>query len=168
MARLPSAMPILAVTTERSVAAGDLERGGQHVEDPLRHHFGSGGQRGTLGQHHELVTPEAPDGVLLADGTCQPRRHRSQQLVARRVAQGVVDVLEVVEVQEENGHGGVLSSGPGQHLVDPVEDQGPIGELGERVVEGQMVELAGCARRQAPGPESGWCPARRSRLPATG
>jgi hypothetical protein len=79
----------------------------------------------------------------LADGTGQPRRHPGQELVARRVAQGVVDVLEVVQIQEEDGHRGVLASGPGQHLVDPVEDQGPIGQVGERVVEGQVVELAG-------------------------
>ena len=81
-----------------------------------------------FGQDDELVAAEAPDGVALAQDADEPVRHGLQDLVAGVVAQGVVDVLEVVEVHEQSGHGPVLASRPHEHLVGAVEDQGAVRE----------------------------------------
>jgi hypothetical protein len=57
------------------------------------------------------------------------------------VAQAVVDLLEAVQVQEQHGHRGGLPLGPLEGVVDPVLEQGPVGQGGERVVEGLVDEL---------------------------
>ena len=57
-----------------------------------------------LGQEHdELVAAEAGDGVVGAGGAAEPLGHRLQEQVADGVAEAVVDVLEAVEVEEEDG-----------------------------------------------------------------
>ena len=57
------------------------------------------------------------------------------------MTEGVVDVLEVVEVDEERGHGPVFAPGAHEHLFGPVEDEGPVGQAGQGVVEGLVGEL---------------------------
>ena len=63
-----------------------------------------------------------------------------QQLVARPVAHRVVDELEVVEVDEEDAHDPRPSSA-GECPLDPVPEQHPVREPGERVVERPVGEL---------------------------
>jgi hypothetical protein len=57
----------------------------------------------SLQDQHELVAADAADGVALAQHRAQPLAHALQQLVAGRVAERVVDELEVVEVHEHHG-----------------------------------------------------------------
>ena len=52
-------------------------------------------------QHHELVAADAADGVRLAHAAADARGDFLQQLVADGVAEGVVDLLEPVEVDVE-------------------------------------------------------------------
>ena len=59
-----------------------------------------------LEQDRELVTPEAADGVAAARAFAQPLGDPEQHLVAGLVAEGVVDVLEVVEVEHQDGDAG--------------------------------------------------------------
>ena len=54
-------------------------------------------------EDRELVTAEARHGVFLAEGRQKTLGHLLQQLVSDRVAQGVVHVLEPIEVEEEQG-----------------------------------------------------------------
>ncbi len=58
-----------------------------------------------------------------------------QQLVAGLVAERVVDLLEAVEVDEQRRALGAAPAGAREHLLDPVEDQRPVGQTGERVVQ---------------------------------
>ncbi len=109
---------------------------------------------GPFGQHDELIAAETPDGVTLAQHLGQSGSHAGQELIARPMPQGVVDVLEVVEVQEERGGRGVLASGMRHHVRDPVEDQRPIGQTGEWVVERLMAELVGAFGHELQGPGS--------------
>jgi hypothetical protein len=51
--------------------------------------------------HHELVAPQAGHGVHVAHAFVQALGHLLQQQVALVVAQGVVQGLEVVEVDEQ-------------------------------------------------------------------
>ena len=50
----------------------------------------------------ELVAADAGHRVVLADAVAEALRHLQQQLVAGRVAEGVVDGLEVIEVDEHH------------------------------------------------------------------
>ena len=70
----------------------------------------------------------------------------AQQLVADLVAEGVVDVLEPVDVEEE--HGDRRPVGPLQLGVDELVQVRPVGQLGEVVVAGLP---GGRPARPAPG-----------------
>ena len=54
----------------------------------------------------------------------------------------VVDALEVVEVEEQDGHGLAGACRPGEGVLDAVAEQRLVGEVGERVVERLVGELA--------------------------
>ena len=63
----------------------------------------------------------------------------AQQLVADRVAERVVDALEVVEVDEH--HGDLVRAARLERLAHALGEQGAVGEPGQRVVVGLMGEL---------------------------
>ena len=67
----------------------------------------------------ELVAAEPEHHVVAPRGPRQSRSDLPQQLVAGGVAEGVVDLLEVVEVDEEEGH--LLGAGD---RVGPVREEG--------------------------------------------
>ena len=73
------------------------------------------------------------------------RRSRSataiEQLVAGGVAGAVVDGLEVVEVHEQDGDGRGDAVGARQGVVEAVGEQGAVGQAGQGVVEGVVLEL---------------------------
>ena len=57
------------------------------------------------------------------------------------MAAGVVDVLELVDVYEQDGQGGVLAVEPSQRQGQPVDQQDPVGQAGQGVVEGPVMHL---------------------------
>jgi hypothetical protein len=102
-------------------------------------HLALGGE--VLEQKRELVAAEPRHGVHRAQQAAQSIAHDGQQPVARRVAARVVDLLEVVEIQEQHRE---LRPGPARALerdAQAVEEQSPIGQPGELVVERLMGEL---------------------------
>ena len=96
------------------------------------------GVRRALEQDGELVAAEPGDGVRRADALEQPDRHALEEQVAGRVPELVVDELEVVEVAVEHADRGL---GVEQRAVEPVGEQHPVGEPGQRVVQGLVLEL---------------------------
>ena len=72
-----------------------------------------------------------------AGGSRRAGRHGHQDLVAEVVAGGVVDGLELVEVEQEEADGGAARS---EQAVELLVQQGPVGEAGEVVVEGLVPE----------------------------
>ena len=110
----------------------------QHADDPLGDLL-----RSALDQHDELVAAEAADRVGLAQDVADPGRDDAQQLVADRMAEGVVDALEAVEVDEHRGRLGAGVARVGEHLLGAIHDQRAVGEAGERVVQRLVAELAG-------------------------
>jgi hypothetical protein len=91
-------------------------------------------------EHRELVAAEPGHHVDAARGAAQPVGHLGEQRVARRVAEGVVDHLEVVEVDVEHRHarGGVGAAARAPHRL---EELGAVGEPGERVGEHPRLQL---------------------------
>src|SRR5438445_1819156 len=59
--------------------------------------------RNAVEQDRELVTTQARNHVNFADAMLKAAGHRNQQLIADRVAQTVVHVLESVEIQKQHG-----------------------------------------------------------------
>ena len=119
------------------LVAVELERGGERAQDLGRQGRGVGGLR-ELGLHQrELVAAEPGQGVAGADRARDPAGHRAQQLVADRMAERVVDLLEAVEIEEEDRGHATFAAGMGQGLAEPVEQQGAVRQAGQRVVQGQ-------------------------------
>ena len=63
-----------------------------------------------LEHHRELVAAEAGHGVALADGLAQAPADLDQQLVAEVMAEGVVDLLEAVEVHHDHARPSVAAA----------------------------------------------------------
>ena len=73
--------------------------------------LGDAGRRVGVGvdeQHRQFVTAEAKDRSGRRDGPHQARTQLTQQFVTGGMAEGVVDLLEVVQVDVEEGEGALL------------------------------------------------------------
>ena len=100
-------------------------------------------------QDHELVAAEARDDVGVAHGAAQPVGDRAQQLVAAGMAERVVDLLELVEVDEVHGARAVGARRFVTRARPSGRGRGAVGQSGQRIVAGQMIDLglgASCAR----------------------
>ena len=77
---------------------------------------------------------------VVTDQSTQPFGHDLQQLVAGWVAECIVDGLELVEIEMMNGnHFAVPESG--ERTFQPLIEQYPIGEIGQRIVVSHMRDL---------------------------
>jgi hypothetical protein len=77
---------------------------------------------------------------VAADGLAQALRHLEQQLVAHRVAHGVVEQLEIVQVDEQQRPEFAAVGAVGQRLGQLLGQVTPVGQAGERVEIGQFVD----------------------------
>ena len=100
---------------------GDPDR----VVDPLA----------AVDQDDELVAAHPGDQVPLTDDAVgEPPGDGDQQPVAEVVAEAVVDRLETVEVEEADADP-LLRPGVGEDLTEGLEEQRPVGQPGQRVVQ---------------------------------
>ena len=131
-----------------SDAGGDEELATFHgkgmlygLEDLLGHARGILGMGELRQQKCELVAAEAGHGVAFADTALNPPGHSLQQLISRRVAEGIVDDLKAIEVQEEDRQPLVSSLGVGESDGQPVLEEKAIGQTGQGVVVSQVLDL---------------------------
>ena len=89
----------------------------------------------------ELVAAEPRHAVGAAHQAGEPLRELADQVVAGRVAERVVDVLEAVEVEIEQREPLPGLARFDQGAIEPVAEQRPVGEAGQRVVEGEVLGL---------------------------
>ena len=118
-------------------AAGDLERLLlTHVEDDDR----------------ELVAAEAGDAVPGPDAGLQALGEVHQQRVPDLVAEGVVDALEVVEVDQHQREPRALACVVGERGLELEAQGGAVRQPGQRVVPGRVLalerELGGVVEQQ--------------------
>ena len=93
-------------------------------------------------QDRELVAAEAGHGVPGAQARLQPARHLHQEPVPRLEADRLVDRLEAVHVEEEDGERPALALRPlRQRGMQPIEEQAPVGEAGEAVMQRRVEKL---------------------------
>jgi len=91
----------------------ERERDRGHVVRPV--HVGE--------QDRELVPAQAGDGVDVSQHTGQARPDLAEQLVAEVVAEGVVDLLEPVEVDDQQSGAGPGPAVSAQRLPEVVGQQ---------------------------------------------
>src|SRR5690606_13601368 len=92
--------------------------------------------REVLQQHDELVAAEAGDDVVAAYGPANLPRSGLQQLVAGGMAAGVVDILELVEIDEEQ-RAVALPGGTRLDLRLELRDEAmAVEQAGQRIVIG--------------------------------
>ena len=113
-------------------------RGREHARDDLQH---LPGVFDVLHDGHEFVTAQAGQRVALAQGLAQALGHGHQQLVTDGMAVPVVDVLEAVEVEVDDGQLLAAPTRLPHRLVQPVGQQDAVGQAGQRVVVGVEVQL---------------------------
>jgi hypothetical protein len=145
---LDERLDVLAVLGEggQPDRAADLQRGGVDAErlaQPREHALGDrrGVRAGLDAVQHdaELVAAEARDRVAVAQRHAQPRGDLLEEPVALVVAQGVVDLLEVVEVHQHHREAGPVAAGDADGLLDAVAEQDAVRQPGERVVDGLVL-----------------------------
>ena len=131
--------PMLAVTTTDSDPTATGIRTASSIRAASDSSSGSAG--GALHHDDELVAAEPGHSVRLADDGLQVLGRSHEQLVAGLVAQGVVDPLDVVEVDEQDGDVAAVPARAGQRLLEPVQQQPAVGQAGEGVVQGECHQL---------------------------
>ena len=115
------------------------QRRGERLRDPGRDALGALGIA-LRQQDDELVAAEPSQHVLRADLLAQALRELDQQLIAGSVAERVVDVLEMIDVEE-----GQRDVAAGRAGIDGRGDQVPqlraVRQPGENVVIGEPRDL---------------------------
>ena len=89
-------------------------------------------------EHDELVTAKTRDEVLRAHGVTELLRRELEQVVAGGVTAGIVDVLELIEVDEEQGAASALVGTARELRVQLFDEAMAIREARELVVVREM------------------------------
>ena len=117
------------------------DRRGDGLAQLEREQLGRDLGRRLLAHHDELVAAEPGDGVGDPAASRMRAGERSQDDVTGSVAVGVVDDREAVDVDDQDREPGGLAGGePGQRALDPVVEERAVGQAGQRVVHGRVVE----------------------------
>lgn len=143
------------MTSRPARRIGGFELGGDPLGDGHALLLGVGQ---VLAQDDELVAPETGDRVVRSDDRLEAGRHLDEHLVAGGVARGVVDGLEVVEVEEDHGGPRGAPAHGLERVLEPVEEERPVRQPRQRVVQSLMgerllgLDLAADVPRDAVGP----------------
>ncbi len=120
---------------------GELDRIGQQPRVLVGQADGHVDVVDIAAQHDELVSGEPADHVPAPHRRLEALGQGQQDLVAAHMAEGVVDQLEVVQVDEEDGQVGAPLHGNQQLALELVVEQRAVAQAGEGVVVGQPVQL---------------------------
>ncbi len=118
----------------------DLERLGHAGDDP----FGDHGRIFRilhLEHDDELIAPQSREGVLCTQQRGDPLADLDQQLVTKLVTVGIVDRLEAVQVAEHHREAELPALRLLDRLLDAVLQQHPVGQLGQRIMQGGLHQL---------------------------
>ena len=98
-------------------------------------------RRGLRQQDRELVAAQPGEHVGLAQAAAQRVRHPHDQFVAGRVAERVVDRLEVVQVEHDRRALGPVALDVGDVALELALEGAAVEEPGQRVVIGHVAQL---------------------------
>ena len=86
-----------------------------------------------FGDDRELIATETSHQVDFAHGRLQARRDLLKQRIAGWMAQRIIDILEAIEIEAENGHQLIVPAGPCDGAVEMLAKLHTIGESGQRM-----------------------------------
>ena len=92
-------------------------------------------------QDHELVAAQPANRVGLAQAGMQALGGRLEQQITARQAEGVVDALEPIQIEQQHRHHPAAPARARQRLVEIIPEQRPVGQAGERIMAGLMTHL---------------------------
>ena len=98
-------------------------------------------------QHDEFIAALPADRVRGAYAIHKALGDGLKKLVADRMPQRIVDVFEAIQIQKQHRDVFHVTRRQGDRLADPVVQQHPIGQPGQKVVLGRMGDL----QRHRPG-----------------
>ncbi len=96
------------------------------------------GRRG--GDHGELVAAEPRNEIVAAHDMRKPQGDIADELVADRMAERVVDVLEMIEVDVEHRHRRAAALDVGDHRLQPLAEEIPVRQAAQRVVQREIAQ----------------------------
>ena len=96
-------------------------------------------------QGNKLVAAYPCDQVILTHGSAQPVGDHGEQQITQAMAEGVVDLLEVVQVDIEQGESGRAALPAQDHAVQLGLEQGPIAKAGQRILACHLVQFLATA-----------------------
>lgn len=93
------------------------------------------------GKQQKFVTALTADGICFAYKLTQAPGYADEQLVAYAVTQRVVEGLEAVYVDHQQGHHAAALVGKGDGLLQPILEQLMVGQPGQGIVVGEKERL---------------------------
>ena len=123
---------------DEDLAAVYVHGCGHRLPHFVRHRHQARGAVHVLHDQGELVAAEPRDRVDFAQMFPQPGGNLLQDLVARAVAERVVDLLEAVQVEEHEADQRAAATGTRHGQMQPVEEQAAVGQPGQHVVLGEL------------------------------
>ncbi|MCY1304949.1 hypothetical protein D9M70_547240 [compost metagenome] len=100
------------------------------------------GVRAVFAQQGELVSAHARHGDVFREGIAQALGCLLQQLIAGAMAEAVIDVLEVIEVEQHHRAGRLIRPGARQGVANAVDEQQAVGQAAQGIVERLVKQLA--------------------------
>ena len=116
------------------LGAVDDEGLGQALQHLARHQFRVMGVVKVGQDDREFVAAEPGHRIRFPDAAGQALGGLLEQFVTGVVAQGVVDLFEAVQVEEQDGDLGSVPAAPGQGMGQAVHEQRAVGKLGQRII----------------------------------
>ncbi len=95
-------------------------------------------------QHREFVTAQTPNQLVVELALAQPPGHQGEQFVTGGVAEGVVDLTQAADIEQNQRDGGIAAD-LSQCRVAPRQQRRPVGQPRQRIV--QRVVGAACGHR---------------------
>ena len=99
-------------------------------------------------EHGELVAAEAGHGVRVAHDLLEPARDLDEQLVAAGVPEGVVDLLEAVDVEQHQADRVAGARARGGRAFEALVEQPSVRQPGQRVEQREPRGLRGLAAQR--------------------
>src|ERR1700680_4212703 len=96
-------------------------------------------------QYRKLVAAKARDEVRRSDGIFESLHDLSQESIAYRVTERVVDVLEIVEIKEMDGERAGAAPAGGEGYGEPFQKGAPVRESRQRIRQRENLDPAGVA-----------------------
>ena len=121
----------------------DLIRFRETVDHTLRNILNPVEIGGIADNDCEFIAAEPSAHFVLGDLILQPLRHPGKQLVADGMAQRIVDRLEAVEVDHQEGAASPPLLGVAQCFSQPFGQHHPVRQTGQRIVAGKISDFFG-------------------------